>query len=371
MQILSQMRDPSALPPGYRREIRALERDREPELAEEGLWELSNRMERDGRVEAAAELYQVLAGQAQPRIASRARDRLNVMAGHSAGPARWEYLADRFSEELFDPASLVGMGVAGMAFRSARLFTLSRIARLYVLPSPRLASLAATTVGLSAEIPAFVLASRLARQAQGHEVPWSVPSLGHDLASTGLLLGSLRLSGTVATTLLRPSLRLSTLETVPWRFQIGVGLGQQAAMFGGILASHYLQSELGLRSVETNAVWLSEGLATLLQFNAAGRVARIAFGPRWAAYERVLDLSSQSLQFRINDQWISVGQRPMPRPGQPYPVSTWRGHLREILLSPMWMAMGAGGIGGGTGNPRQSAATSLRPRANEFRSEEK
>jgi len=66
-------------------------------------------------------------------------------------------------------------------------------------------------------------------------------------------------------------------------------------MLAGIMLGHSLEEHLGLRPHRDGATTLTDSLAMLLQFHVAGRLTRQAFGTRFAAWERGLDLQSESL----------------------------------------------------------------------------
>jgi len=282
-------------------ELRALAHEGDAELRAEGLLALARRQEAAGRLETAAELYAAVVQEAdavgalrEGPLRIRAQEHLDAILGRGAIGPRAEFLLRNLAQQSSDPAMLFAMGTAGAVFRMTRLATLSRLA---ATPNPgfltqligagRLASL----TGFALEAPAFTLAGRLGGEALGRRQDWSGAALGRDFASSYLVLGGLKLAGWGSGAAYRRfaspvgAVRERPLQT----------LFQQGGMLGGILLGHSLEEQLGLRRPQDGATTLTDSLAMLLQFNVAGRLTRQAFGNRFAAWERGLDLRSEAL----------------------------------------------------------------------------
>ncbi|MCC7344686.1 MAG: hypothetical protein IT573_07080 [Deltaproteobacteria bacterium] len=286
--------------PALTAELRALEREGDPELYYEGLLALARRQEAAGRVEAAAELYAAVLQEAdaveglrEGPLRVRAQEGLDAILGRGAIGPRAEFLLRNLAQQSSDPAMLFAMGTAGAVFRMTRLATLSRLASTpnpgvltQILGAGRLASL----TGFAVEAPAFTLAARLGSEALGRRQDWSGGALGRDFASSYLVLGGLKLAGHVGANLVFASGRGGRIQGSPLQL-----LFQQGSMLTGILLGHSLEEHLGLRRPQDGATTLTDSLAMLLQFNVAGRLTRSAFGPRFAAWERGLDLQSEAL----------------------------------------------------------------------------
>ncbi len=327
------------LPEAARREWRALEAETDPQLFLESSLNFAQRLEAAGRVEAAAELYAEVVGanlgphslredEASGGVAPgqggggrtptslgpvafggapgsplqrRAQAGLDAILGRGAAGPRAEFLLRNLAQQASDPTMLFAMGTAGAVFRMTRLATLSRLAAApnpgmmtQLLGGGRLASL----TGFALEAPAFTLAARLGNEALGRPQDWSGGALGRDFASSYLVLGGLKLAGWASGAAYRrlanpvgavracpPLRRERPLQT----------LFQQGGMLTGILLGHSLEEHLGLRPRHDGATTLTDSLALLLQFHVAGRLTRQAFGPRFAAWERGLDLQSEAL----------------------------------------------------------------------------
>ncbi len=338
-----------------RAELRALERETDPGLFYEGLLGLARRQEAAGRVDAAAELYAAVVQEADavgavPSLTEdkrgrplriRAQEGLDAILGRGAFGPRAEFLLRNLARQSSDPAMLFAMGTAGAVFRMTRLATLSRLAGAsqpgfltQVLGAGRLASVA----GFALEAPAFTLAARLGGEALGRSQDWNSSALGRDIASSYLVLGGLKLAGWASGAAYRtvgagPRAR----PAAAWGSRGGLplqGLFQQAGMLGGILLGHSLEEQLGLRPHHDGATTLVDSLATLLQFNVAGRLTRQAFGNRFAAWERGLDLQSEALARapRGPGRDLGLGTLPVLAMAAAGRTSARSGRDREVLL---------------------------------------
>ncbi len=292
-RILAQLegRLRSGLSEADRRELAALGAEPDPSLFFESLLNFGIRKERDGGLEAAAEVYAVVVGAVRERpLQRRAERELNALLGRGALGPRAEFLLRNLAHQASEPGALFAMGAAGAVYRVTRLATLSRLAGAsspslfaQVLGAGRLASLA----GFAAEAPAFVAAGRLAGAALGHRQERSAAAWGRDLASSYLMLGGLRLAGWAV------GANLVFARGQGWGGRIQGSplqtLFQQTGMLTGILLGHSLEQYAGLRPAHDGATTLVDSLALLLQFHVAGNLSRHAFGPRFAAWERGLD----------------------------------------------------------------------------------
>ncbi|MCC6272709.1 MAG: hypothetical protein IT572_04525 [Deltaproteobacteria bacterium] len=336
---------------GFLAEWDALAREREAPSFLESLLGLAERQERAGHLELAGEIYAAVVGanlgprsrredeasgggalghdgggrtQGSP-LQQRAQRRLDAILGRGDNLARAEFLGRRLAAEACDPAVLAAMGLAGLAFRTARLATLSRLA---ISPAETLwtrglgARLLSGGAGFLLEAPTFTLAHRGADALLDREVDLSREALFRDFASGALTLLSLRLAGGLS-------------QAALGRWAIGGGLGAQAArtilpqaaMFGGLLLSHRLETQLGLRAARGDATAATDALAALLSFQVGGRLAHHAFGETAAARERALEG-----QVRILDALNA-----------PSPARTERSSLRRGLAwGPALTALGLG-----------------------------
>lgn len=270
------------------RERRALEAETDPILYSESLLSLAGREERGEHPELAARYYsELLQDEAAPAGArERARRRLDGLRGEGDVGVRAEYLLGRIFREATDPSALLAMTLAGAVFRGVRVLSLARS-----LSRPAAgfltrgfgARLLAGTLGYAAEATVFPVALRAGNLALGRSQDWSASALGHELGSSFLTLGALRAGGVLPrflaaeNTLLRP-------------------FAEQVGMFGGILLGHQAETLLGLRARSGASSMLVDGLATLLQFNLAGRIQRGLVGSSFSAWERGLDARAATLE---------------------------------------------------------------------------
>ncbi len=343
---------PLALARGaVREELRALEREGDPSLFLEGLLACAARREAAGDLELAAEIYASVAGAIPGPYQARAQRALDAVVGRGAAGPRAEFLLRRFAEQASDPAALCAMGAAGAVFRLTRVATLGRLA---VSPGANLftrgfgARATASLAGFALEAPAFTLAGRAANAALGRTQEWSGAAWARDFASSYLVLGGLKLagwgSGAAYRGLAGPAgaVREGPLRT----------LFQQTGMFGGIVLGHSLEGRLGLRPHVDGATTFVDSLAMLLQFNVAGNLTRQAFGPRFAAWERGLDLRAERLATAL--------PRRLTGPGFGAPQLAWAGAAPQStsrrpsaeIVPPHAAAMTMHGEGlGGSGAP--------------------
>ncbi len=215
----------------------------DPALFREALLNLAGRLERDGKLAQAAELY---AGLDDPV----ARDRLNTLLGTGGAPAaRMELQLRNLCGQMLDPASLLAMLGGGAAFRLVRLGSLGWIARGLGGPSLALGrSALATGLALSAEASSFTLLHRFLEPVfSGASAPED--SLPRALASSHLNFAGLRLG---AATLGRASPILGLLS--------GVALAQG------------LESASGLRPMQDTSLRAVDILAASAQFYLTGRL---------------------------------------------------------------------------------------------------
>ncbi|MFO1463593.1 MAG: PAS domain S-box protein [bacterium] len=279
-------------------ELDSISRETDPQLFFEALLGFGQRCERDGQIETAASVYSLLSeGTGFPAFETRSLARLRAIEGVGPAGARAEFLMRRLTTEATDPAMLLSMGLAGAAFRVTRLAVLGRLASSPVANAFTRglgARLAASGAGFLVESSTFTLAGHGLLEALGRPQDWSLRRLGRDWASGALALGSLKFFGWAGGRLYQ---RTRGLE--PWAANAAPSWGQilfqQGSMLSGILAAQRLETAVGLREGRDGATTLVDGLATLLQFNVAGRLTHTAFGEGWSRWERGLEIQSARL----------------------------------------------------------------------------
>ncbi|HKY63307.1 MAG TPA: hypothetical protein VJR29_07815 [bacterium] len=259
----------------------------DPELFYKGLLRVAGREQQAGHESNAALLYQGVAQLAAGETVELAKRRLAVLNDGGQMGDRAEYLLSRFVSEVTDPAPLLAMGAAGLAFRVARG---AALARLLELPSGALTRGAAARAlagvgGFAAEVPVFSAATRTAQAALGHDLDWSAAALKGELSHSFLFLGAIKTVGAAGRSLQR------SIGAGPR----GSAALAQASLFGGIYAGQALEEAAGFRPPRGGATALVDSLGLFLTFNAAGRLSRSLLGSRFAAWERELDLRSEIL----------------------------------------------------------------------------
>ncbi len=266
------------LPKSFAQELSALAREKDPLMFFTGLLAFGERCEAVGRLDSAAEVYSTLLGEGSlVSIQVRARQRLEALQGRGSFGFRAELLTRDFSRQATHPASLAALMAGGLAFRATRLATLNQL-----LNSPGKsfwtstvgARFLASSTAFLAEVPAVTIAGNATSRLMGEVIP---DSIGQQMASGALVLGSMRLVGwSVGRTLRPPAGTRPALQ----------GSFQQAGMFGGILLGHHLEIAAGLKTPPQDAgSLLSESLATLLQVQVAGRLTHGVLGNRLRLWE--------------------------------------------------------------------------------------
>jgi len=282
-------REDSAL----RAELASLRSETDDSFLAEALYAFATRQEQADRVPLALEVYHALAELEQGPLAGRARARVEALMGNGPAGARAEVLLRRLAREASDPAMLAAMGGAGLAFRATRLAVLSRLAT-----SPAANFLTrgfgsravAGLVGFAVEAPVFTLTARVANEAIGRSQDWSSQALRRDLASSFLVLGAMKVTGWVGSSLHRRFVG----EATPFA-SFSQSLFHQGSTLGGILLGHALEERAGLRSHQDGGTTLIDSLALLLQFHVAGRLSSGVFGENVGRWERDLDLRTETL----------------------------------------------------------------------------
>ncbi|MCC6273575.1 MAG: hypothetical protein IT572_08925 [Deltaproteobacteria bacterium] len=265
--------DPVVPPPSLLRALMGAENAREfsdiwrenrPSFRAEALLALAGRLEREGRIEAAAELYHaVLEMPEVDAFSRRARERFDALQGQGPLNRRLENLGRRFVAQATDPRMIAAFGVAswvaGMTRLGAGAWLASRGAGLLTRgPGARLTG---GIAGFLAEVPAFVgarrILSRFSRTEEAQE-----PGLGEELASAALFLGVLQLSGFAG----------SALGRRPGNTPLSRGAWQAGTSLGGVYLGHRLEEVVGLRPARDEASRWVDTADTWLQMQVGGRM---------------------------------------------------------------------------------------------------
>ncbi|MFO1462391.1 MAG: hypothetical protein U1F66_01295 [bacterium] len=311
-------------------ELASLSQERDPQLLAEGLMALARRSVEGEDPSAGLALYQYLS-RAEGALASNLNGELRARAAAEAAAwrgegtfgRRFEIQARQFARQASDPALIAGMGLASLAASAVRLGVLSRLAaspRAGFLTRGLGASLTAGTAAWAVEVPTFWAGTRMAHLAMGSSgLGWDRATVARELASTGLMLGLLKLSGAAAGALFQRAHGIAPLHAeaagLPALTRLSQPLYTQAASFAGLYTDHLIEERLGWRP-RTDA--LSRGfdsLATLLQFHVGGRLAAEALGPGYASALRQLEFRSRVTETLLTPRPnLGVGPGPALQP---------------------------------------------------------
>ncbi len=276
------------LAPTELKELLSLAAENDPGLWAQGLLSLADRLQRRGKMEPAQVLWQALAVEGSVPEELRAtvdlaRRRLAAASGGGNLGDRAETLVNGFWKAAADPYGLLGFAVGGTVFKLSRAVFFSRL--LGSGPSALTrgwgAKLLSQAGAFGAEVPAFVLSAKASRHWVEAPQEWNRQTLGRELLSTGLTLFFLKATG--------------GLNQAAWGRRPVPAAFQQAALYGGIL--------LGQR-VEHKIDHL-QALATLFQFNVAGRMTDGILGGGFRRAMEGLELRSRDL----DREWFGEASR--------------------------------------------------------------
>ncbi len=287
---------------GYR-EALALANEEDPEIFAAAWLALARRRQKSGGIDAAAAAYQILS-QAEGAGAGEARRELDAILGRGSVGGRAEFLLGHFAEQAADPGMLGGMMVASAVFQGVRLAGLSRLLarpEAHWLTRGAGARFAASALGFSVEVPAFLFASKGIHHAIGPRQDWSPGTLGREGLGLGVTLLFLKGFGAAGREGVRSLHGASGGLPASPLLRIPAAALPQAATLAGIHLGHQAEAALGLRPQVDGAIALTDSLVFLLQLHAGGKLSQALTGPKFAADLRRMELLSETL-------------RPAPRP---------------------------------------------------------
>ncbi|MCE9625173.1 MAG: hypothetical protein K8R69_06955, partial [Deltaproteobacteria bacterium] len=291
--------------------LASLSHERDSEGFFEAIYEIGKDLEDEGRVELAATLYQSIA-EALPDagVARRSRSRLDAILGRGAVLPRAEFLGRRFAETSSDPVTLTAMSTAGAVFRMTRLACL-------IGSRPLATPTFANAVALISETTAFTATVRAGNSLLNRPQDWSSRALAKEFAGGALSLFGLRAAGTASGYILRG------LGTSPGLARDLLRLSlPQAGMFAGILLAHRLEQSIGLRPRLSGETTLTDGFATLLQFQVGGRAAHQLLGEGHGLSERRAKLIRDT---QLRFEGLNLGPRPNFSFAPLWAASLWLG----------------------------------------------
>ncbi len=245
------------LGPGEGREFQAILREKDPEMVLEAWLAFGMRLEEAGKAERAAELY----------AAMGAKQRLDALMGRGSTGLRAEVLIRNFTKTATDHRVILPMFGASVLGRSVASLTLSRLAatpRAHWFSRGIGARIGAGTGAFLTELTTFAALGRAL-------APHSEGPFADDLKRSALTLGALKLAGWGA----------GKLHPNPWLSQGGT--------FVGLLASHKLEVQLGLRPDSEGASTVTDSLATMLSLGVGSSLGSRFLGPGWQRWVAELE----------------------------------------------------------------------------------
>lgn len=314
--------------PEENREILSLQREDDPHLRGQGLVNFGRRLQSKGKIDAAARVYQAVAELSEdPASKLAAASNLKSLQGAEDVGSRIEFLLNRFVSDACDPRKIAPMMLGSVVYGLARSASLGRLissSRASWLTRGRGAKAVAGLIGFAAEVPAFTLSGRGLRSIDGENQGQEL-GFARDLAASAMTLGALKVFGITGTLLARriPAEALPPALVRSLNFALS-----QGAMFFGMLAAHLLEESLGLRPRTDKATMVAETLSAMLSLGAGVKLGRHFLGKGLSRFQAELELRARASFYEGRKK--SLARHPALSP----------------LLSPLWMAVGAGGSGG-------------------------
>jgi len=340
----------SELTEPQRAELRSLGQCGSAEEFFDGLYHFALARKQGDQMEIAGSLFAMLGDKAanssvpEP-IRLKAESEIKAINGQGALGQRLEFLGSRFVRDAADPRTIAPMLAGSLVYNVARASALGRFAMTageawYTRGLG--ARVAATAIAFPLEVTVFSMGSR----ALSGNKQWDPASVGKDWLGAALTLGTLKAFGALGN---RTHANLHGLEAGggATRFRSLEPFNQfflpQAASFAGMLAAHKLEEKFGLRPVVDDATTVTDTLVSLVSMSVGAHLGHRLLGPRFAVFEKEVEVRAE--------QHAQMAQNKSPEF-----LERLRAVGREAALAPMWMAMGMGGLGGGSGLPSRKPA---------------
>lgn len=275
-QVLGQLRERFALAPDAALlsadtlvPFASLAQEKNPELFFQSLLVWARRLESNQLKHLAAEVYRGIDAKIEPssrdaslqKIKSDARSALSSLLGQGGFGENTERFLGQMVDAA-DPLALSAMAAGSLAYQGLRALTWSRMvaAPASVWSRGLLAKSAVSLIGFAVEVPTFAGVNWLGNRIRNPALAWDAASLRAELGHSLAVLAGMRIGAMVGS-------KFETFSSV---------LAPQAGMLAGLMLA---------RRFENAPSSLSETLATLLQFNVAGRVFQNSLGrsvARWS-----------------------------------------------------------------------------------------
>lgn len=250
-------------------EILSLLNDSDEDIFVTSWTNFASRREKEGRDDQAAAIYSLLSSHP---AAETARRRLAVLEGGGSFGLKVERLMRSFNEQAFDPSMLGGMMAATTVFSGLRFAGMTKLlsSEAGFLTRGRGAQVLASALGMSGEVPAFLMTSKGLNELRGRSQDWSPNTLAHEGAALGMSLLYLKSFGALGQKAAQWQGGTATKLLLP-----------DAAAFAGIYLGHQTEAALGLRPKVDDESALTESLAFLLQLKVGGDLGNRLMGRAW------------------------------------------------------------------------------------------
>jgi len=228
----------------------------------------------------------------------QAEDELNAIVGKGEGKYRAEFLVGQFSKQATDLKTIVPM-IAGSA-----VFSLGNTAILGRLAMAKNASgwwarglgarAIAGTLAFTGEVGTFYTMSKGMASLYGESTEGA--GVGKELLGTAMTLGTLKLFGFLGNQAFIRAHGVSELG-VATQLQgfskVSQALFPQVSQFMGMMASHKLEENLGLRPHVDGATTVMDTVSSMVSLGVGGHLGHKVLGSHYAAFEKEMGMRAK------------------------------------------------------------------------------
>ncbi len=296
------------LNPNNLAELAALGEERNGEMFFSGLLNFGQRLQDQGKAEAAAEVYAaILHRLPDGGVRQSAEARLNALLGTGNAGLRAEVLLRNFAQSATSYQTIVPMIAGSAVYQVTRVSTLGRLgssARATWFTRGFGARLTAATAGMALEVPVFSLGRRGLMALGGENFLWDGVSVGKDLLGATITLGALKIFGHVGNQAVHKVRARGAIRELPLQFI------PQAAMFSGLMAAHRLEEGVGLRPHVDGATAATDALATMVSLGVGSHLGKRILGGNFSRFQSELELRARH-QSPSSENFSSLQRTPI------------------------------------------------------------
>lgn len=311
-----------ALEDGLRRQLRALREEADPQLLGESILQIAAQMERAERPDLAHAIYadlQRAPAEVLAPVASRIESRARSLENGGGWDEKLGRLAGSLARAAWDPANILGFGIAGLAAKATKVFLLGRTLSRSVSLARNLTSVGlAGAASFGVETLAFTSTARAYHRFVGDR---PTESFGQELASSAIFMGAMRMSGLATKPFVNGALSRAVVPHL--------------SSIAGIAGAHYLEESVGLRPETQGSQRWIDVLGTWLHLQAGQLGARLLLPASFHAAERRLNDRVTELS---NAAWRRIDASPW--------MQTAKRRGTELLLAPASLLLSVGSGGG-------------------------